>query len=100
MSKIAFGAAALAAANIVRVITQALVVPLLARFITPADFGLVAVASPFLALILVFSDAGVGMSLLRSKSHLEDLWSTAFWFVLCVGASLSCLLVAIAPIAA
>lgn len=100
MSKIAFGAAALAAANIVRVIAQALVVPLLARFITPADFGLVAVASPFLTLILVFSDAGVGMSLLRSKSYLEDLWSTAFWLVVSVGVALSCLLVAVAPIAA
>ena len=100
MSKVAFGAAALTVANIARVIVQAVAVPLVARFVTPTEFGLVAVASPFLTLVMAFSDAGIGMSLLRSKPELEDLWSTAFWFVLFVGVALSCLVIGAGPIAA
>jgi O-antigen/teichoic acid export membrane protein len=100
MSKVAFGAAALTVANIARVIVLALAVPLVARFITPAEFGLVAVATPFLTIVMVFADAGIGMSLLRSKPELEDLWSTAFWFTLLVGVALSGLVLAAGPIAA
>ena len=100
MSKVAFGAAALTVSNIARVIVQALAVPLVARFVTPAEFGLVAVATPFLTLMMVFADAGIGMSLLRSKPEFEELWSTAFWFAVLVGVGLSCLVLAAAPIAA
>ncbi|MBM1175484.1 lipopolysaccharide biosynthesis protein [Microvirga arabica] len=100
MSKVALGAVALATANIVKVIVQALVVPLLARFVTPAEFGLVSIALPFLTFIMIFGDAGIALSLLRSKAESESLWSTAFWLVLLVGGALSCLLVFVGQIIA
>ena len=95
------GTAFASAASVTRILAQFIVVPILSRLLTSADYGLVGIASPFVFFAMLIADAGVGMSLVRS-APVEDTvsWSTSFWLVLLLGSGLALILVAFAPLAA
>jgi O-antigen/teichoic acid export membrane protein len=72
---------------------------ILARILTPADFGLVALALVFIALLDTISDLGLSPGVVISKpEELEERADTAFVLTVGIGAALSALtaLVAIA----
>ena len=76
---------------------------ILARLLDPADFGLVALALVFTALLESVSDLGVGQALVVVRGddeHVLDRADTAFSFSLALGAGLTGLTAAIAPLAA
>lgn len=58
----------------------------LARLLTPADFGLVALAVVFTNLVTVFRDFGLVNALVRQTTVTEMELSTAFWLNLAFGA--------------
>nr|MBA2624810.1 oligosaccharide flippase family protein [Acidimicrobiia bacterium] len=64
----------------------------LARLVEPEDFGLVAIASVFVALLTVLADQGFGQALVQrpvlERTHLD----TAFWLNVTIGALLALLL--------
>ena len=68
---------------------------LLARLLDPDDFGLVALTSIFLTLATVFSDSGLGVSLVQKKDvdHLDN--NTVFFFGLFVFVSSQLILTAV-----
>jgi PST family polysaccharide transporter len=72
----------------------------LARLLSPKDFGLFAFASVFTVLLQSFTDQGIPDAIVQRanlhKSHLD----TAFWFNLCVSLGLASVLWLVAPIAA
>ena len=73
---------------------------ILARLLVPADFGLVALLSVFLALAGTFADSGFGTALVQ-KQHVSDIeLSSVFYFNLACAAGLCLLLAAVAPIIA
>jgi PST family polysaccharide transporter len=75
----------------------------LARLLSPADFGLVALALVFTALLESVADLGVGQALVIVRGDEDDVRSrahTAFTFSVILGAALTLLTVAIAPLAA
>lgn len=51
---------------------------ILARILTPEDYGIVALASLFLVLMSVFSDGGLGQALIQKKNADEKDYNTLF----------------------
>lgn len=57
----------------------------LARLLSPSDYGTVGVLSIFLLIANVFVDCGFGNALIRKKDRTQEDLSTAFFFNLLVG---------------
>lgn len=70
------------AANIAKIGVQLVMLPLMARLLGPAEFGLYALALPAVAFFTVLADGGLGMSLAREEEASTDTWSSAFWLLL------------------
>src|SRR5690606_5924285 len=58
---------------------QAILLVVLARLLTPEDFGLVAMLTIFFAISQSFIDSGMGQALIREKHISEKDRSTVFW---------------------
>ncbi|HEY1383993.1 MAG TPA: lipopolysaccharide biosynthesis protein [Dongiaceae bacterium] len=74
-----------------QVLLQFLTVVILARFLTPSDFGLYGMVTPLVAFFLVMRDAGLGMATLQSVALSERQASTLFYANVLVGVGLSAL---------
>lgn len=72
----------------------------LARLLSPSDYGTVGVLAIFLAIANVFVDCGFGNALIRKKNRTQEDLSTAFYFNIVVGIVVYLILFAIAPIVA
>lgn len=57
----------------------------LVRFLVPGDFGLIAMAGVFTALLNVFSDMGLARAVVQRRQVDEEYLSTAFWGNLVMG---------------
>lgn len=71
------------------VLQFAVVLPILARVLTPADFGLVGMAMAFVAFFTMFNDLGISAALVRAKDPSRAFWSTAFWTNFVLGCGLT-----------
>lgn len=80
---------ALSAARAAAVAAQILVLPILARHLDPAEFGVAALATSVAAFANMFSDAGMGRSLIRTPLSAVAEWSSVFWFLAVLGIGLS-----------
>jgi O-antigen/teichoic acid export membrane protein len=85
----------LSAANASKLGLQFVLVPILARLLGPAVYGLMSVAMSFVLLANVLSDGGMGAALVRERDADEALESTIFWLVVLIGAALTLLLCAL-----
>jgi PST family polysaccharide transporter len=94
---IAFGTAAMSCVGILRILAQFLVIPILSRLLSPADYGVVAMAMPFVLFTMIFTDAGVGQSLIRTAQKEEGIWSTSFWLTIFLGLGLGLMIAIMAP---
>lgn len=92
--------AALTGSKLAVTISQVLILPIIAAYLTVEDFGAVALAMTVAIFAQLLSDAGVGRSLIRQKQIIDREWNTVFWFVALVGALLMAALIGIAPLAA
>ena len=100
LRKTLLNAATMSSTNVLRLLAQFFAVPILARLLSPSDYGVVAIAMPFVLFAMMFADAGIGMSLVRTPSSERVEWSTCFWLSLMLGASLALLMIGVAPVAA
>lgn len=75
--------------NIIKVALQLVMLPLMARLLGPAEFGIYGLALPTVSFFMILADAGLGVSLARERGYNPTLWSTAFWLMLGVGISLA-----------
>lgn len=66
-------------------LTRMAVAIIVARLLTPEDYGLAALALVFSSLVLVFSDLALGAALVQRKTITEDDRSTAFWVTVGAG---------------
>lgn len=62
---------------------------LLARLIAPSNFGLIALASVFVSILLLLADLGMSPSLVRIKQPTRLQLNTAFWTGLCISLALA-----------
>ncbi|MEZ5956367.1 MAG: lipopolysaccharide biosynthesis protein [Hyphomonadaceae bacterium] len=79
LKRIAFGVATLSAARIFQLASSFIAIPFLARMLTPADFGLAALALSMVMFFTMIGDAGLGRSLVRVDANDTEAWSSAFW---------------------
>lgn len=74
------------------------VLTVLGRLLTPTEFGLVALATAFMALANVFVDQGFGRAIVQRKDLTSADTSTAFWISLAASGLLALLTVLFAPL--
>jgi len=87
--KVAIGAIASGAVNIIKVAIQLLLLPIMARLLGPDEFGLYALALPTVSLVGLLADGGLGATLAREEETSSLVWSSAFWALLAMGATLA-----------
>ena len=73
---------------------------LLARLLTPEDFGLFGLASVIVGFVVMFRDIGVGAALVHKQEHLKENATAAFFMNLLVVTALAVVMAALAPWAA
>lgn len=72
----------------------------LARLLSPEDYGIIALPTIFLAIAQCFIDSGFGSALIRKPELKEEDLSTAFYFNICVGVSFYIILFHSSPLIA
>ncbi len=73
---------------------------LLARLLTPGDFGLIAMVTVIVGVLNLFRDLGLSTATIQRASVSQEQLSTLFWINLLVGFALACVAVACAPMLA
>ena len=73
---------------------------LLARILTPSDYGVVGMIGIFIAIAQTFIDSGFGSALIRKKDCTDEDFSTAFYFNIAVGVICYLILFFTAPLIA
>jgi len=96
--RIAQGTALIGCINVVRLFVQFFSIPVLARLLTPADYGLAAMAMPVVLLLMMIADAGLGNSLVRTGAADGPAWHTCFWLSVGLGTVISMAVVVLAPL--
>src|SRR5579885_1293020 len=87
--RIAQGTALIGCINVVRLFVQFFSIPVLARLLTPADYGLAAMAMPVVLLLMMIADAGIGKSLVSKGAAEGPAWHTCFWLSVGLGSVVS-----------
>lgn len=73
---------------------------ILARFLTPDDFGTVAFATIAVTYLSILKDLGLGPALIQRRQHIEEAASTVFTLNLLLGTVLTLIGLAAAPLVA
>lgn len=94
------GALALAVAKPVKAVLTLGSIAVLARLLTPADFGLVAMVAVVTRFIDVFRDAGLSTATIQREGLTEAQMSSVFWLNAAISAVLAVLLLGAAPLVA
>jgi O-antigen/teichoic acid export membrane protein len=92
--RLAWGTVASVIVSLIKVGLNLVSVPLMARLVGPADYGLFALASPVVSFVLLLAEGGFGISLSRESEENKDVWSTATIFLLGFGLTLGVGLIA------
>lgn len=79
---------------------QFVVTLVLARLLVPSDFGLAGMASIVTMLGGMISEMGFGVAIVQKRTLTDDDTSTAFWTSTLLGAAITLITLAIAPLAA
>src|SRR5215831_3800675 len=66
-------------------VTRMAVAVILARLLTPSDFGIAGMVLVLTAFVISFADAGMGNALVQRRTLSEDDRSTMFWASCAVG---------------
>ncbi|MDR3466832.1 MAG: lipopolysaccharide biosynthesis protein [Xanthobacteraceae bacterium] len=69
----------------------------LARYLSPADFGIVAMCAPVFGFLAIFNDLGLSQATVQRPVLTEDDSSVIFWINVAIGVAISILIVLIAP---
>lgn len=91
MTGLAKGAKWIAASQLVKVAAQVAAIFVLARLMSPSDYGLVALVSVVTTFAMLFKDLGSSAAIIQSEELSESLLTTAFWLNMVLGASLTVL---------
>lgn len=75
--------------TVARIVLQTLQLIVLARLVTPQDFGLMAMIISVTAFIQLFADLGVSNSIIHARNISQPVLSTLYWLNVLVGGILS-----------
>lgn len=71
-----------------------------ARILTPADYGVIAMAGPVTSFLLLFQDLGLSQATIQARRITPEQSSSMFWVNVAASGAMSLLLVLLSPIAA
>lgn len=94
------GGAAIMGSNAGRQLLRLGVTVVLARMLTPEEFGLVAVMTAIVAIVGVFMEIGLSVATVQREQVSQEALSTLFWINSGAGAALTLALVALSPVIA
>ena len=95
--KTARGALVSTAAQLVTFVLRTGSMVVLARLLTPTDFGLIGMVTAFTGFLSLFRDIGLSMATVQRESVTQAQISTLFWINLALGAILGAFCVVVAP---
>jgi O-antigen/teichoic acid export membrane protein len=87
-------------ARIAQLLMSILISAILARLLTPSDFGLIAMVVVFSNFVAIFSGLGLTAAIVQKKEISEEALSSTFWINVGLGALLTMALAAAAPLIA
>ena len=77
-----------------------LITTILARLLTPSDYGLIGMATVITGFLTLFVDFGTGMAIVQQERLAKEQLSSIFWLNIAIGLVLSLIVVAVSPLAA
>ncbi len=86
--------------QVVRLLMQVLISAILARLLTPGDFGLIAMVTVFSSFVAIFAGFGLTSAIIQKKEVSDEELSSTFWINVGLGALLTIVLAASAPLIA
>ena len=89
-----------AISNILGAFIYAVQLSILARFLSPKDFGLVAITTAITGYIQVFSDLGTGIGVIHKQDITKMQLSSLYWLNVVTSIILSLLIILLAPLIA
>lgn len=84
-------------AQVGKQVSQFVIVAILARLLSPDDFGLLGMITVFTGFAMTFSEMGLGPALVQKQDVTEEHLSSAFWVNIAMGALLTLGFIAAAP---
>ena len=81
-----------------RQISQFAVTVVLARLLSPDDFGVVAIATVVTGFVMLFSDLGTATAVIQKKDHTPAFLSSVFWVNAAFGVVVMLFVVAVSPL--
>jgi O-antigen/teichoic acid export membrane protein len=94
----AHGFAWLFTGSVGQAVLQVVYIAVLARLLSPAEYGAAAAASLVVSLSALVSEVGVGPALVQRRGLRDDEVSAAFWFSVLVSSALAATLFVLAPV--
>lgn len=82
---VAKGAVWTSLANVARIASAVLIIPILSRYLDLEDFGIMQIAMPVILFLMLFNDIGLGPALVRAKAPSRAMWSSVLWTNLGLG---------------
>jgi PST family polysaccharide transporter len=79
---------------------QVLMLAILARLLTPSDFGLIAMVTVFSSFVSIFANFGLTSAIVQKKEVSDETLSSTFWINIGLGALLTLAFAASAPLIA
>jgi O-antigen/teichoic acid export membrane protein len=83
----------------VRIVVQIGLLAILARLLTPADFGIVALVAVIVNFLALLRGSGISEALVAERSPTQVQLSSAYWYALGSTAVIASLVVVLAPVA-
>lgn len=99
-SKAASGAMWTVGEKLARQLAQFAIGVVLARILSPEDYGIVGMLAIFIAIASTFTDSGLSSALIQKKDCTDEDYSTIFYFNIAVALGFYALLYAFAPLIA
>ena len=84
----------------VKVLSQFIVTAILARLLSPNDFGILAMATVFMNFAMIFSEMGISSALVQKQDTHNRHYYSAFWLNLITGLCLMIIFIAVSPLIA
>src|SRR5674476_670553 len=89
-----------ATSRVAQLLMSILISAILARLLTPSDFGLIAMVLVFSNFVAIFSGVGLPSAIVQKQEVSDEALSSTFWISVGVGALLTFALAVAAPLIA
>ncbi len=96
--RVLVGAAYTGVSQAVKIAVQFTSAVVVARLLAPSDFGVVAMATPVLGFVAMFSDIGLGQAAIQKADLTTQQASAVFWITVALATSLGVVLLGLSPL--